>query len=93
MSSNASNSRRQNQRNDNKRIASLVAKEMAKVIPQIVSQVHALNSQTSVDSKPDASKSTFSYKQFKACEPMAFTGEKGVSQLLHWFKFIEVTFR
>ncbi|KAJ0557560.1 hypothetical protein HanIR_Chr07g0326511 [Helianthus annuus] len=86
--------RRRAKRSADKRIASLVAKEVAKVIPQIVAQVHSLsNSQTSEDFKTEASQSTFLYKHFKACDPMEFTGEEGVSQLLKWFDSIDVTLR
>ena len=94
MSSNASNSRRQARRKSDKRIASIVAKAVAKVVPQIVAQVQSLNnSQSSAGSKADASKPNFYYKHFKACEPMTFTGEEGVSQLFKWFNAIEVTLR
>ena len=84
--------RRRAKRSAEKRIASLVAKEVAKVIHQIVAQVHSLsNSRTSEDSKTEAPQSTFLYKHFKACDPMEFMGEGGVSQLLQWFDSIEVT--
>ena len=94
MSSNASNSRRQARRKSDTRIASIVAKAVAKVIPEIVTQVQALsNSQSSANSRADAPKPAFSYKQFKACDPMVFTGEGSISQMLQWFDAIEVTLR
>ena len=75
--------RRRAKRSTEKRIASFVAKEVAKVIPQIVAQVHSLsNSRTPEGSKTEAPQSVFLYKHFKACDPMEFTGEGGVSQLL-----------
>ncbi|KAF5805761.1 hypothetical protein HanXRQr2_Chr05g0213291 [Helianthus annuus] len=84
--------RRRAKRSDDKRIASLVVREVAKVIPQIVSQVHSLiHSRTTEDVKTEAPQSAFLYKHFKACDPMEFTGEGGVSQLLQWFDSIEVT--
>ncbi|MFS8016635.1 putative retrotransposon gag domain-containing protein [Helianthus anomalus] len=83
--------RRRAKRSDDKRIASLVAKEMAKVIPQIVAQVHSLsNSRASEDVKTEP---VFLYKHFKARDPMPFTGEECVSQLLQWFDAIEFTLR
>ncbi|MFS7934049.1 putative transcription factor interactor and regulator CCHC(Zn) family [Helianthus anomalus] len=83
--------RRRARRSADKRIASLVTREVVKLIPQIVAQVHSLsNSRTPEDVK---TKPAFLYKHFKACDPMPFTGEGGVSQLLQWFDAIEVTLR
>ncbi|MCQ7285375.1 retrotransposon gag domain-containing protein, partial [Salmonella enterica] len=71
-----------------------MTKEVVKLIPQIVAQVHSLsNSRATKDSKTEAPQSTFLYKHFKACDPMEFTGEGGVTQLLQWFDSIEVTLR
>ncbi|MFS7971537.1 putative transcription factor interactor and regulator CCHC(Zn) family [Helianthus anomalus] len=95
MASNNSTSRRKARwrarRSADKRIASLVTREVVKLIPQIVAQVHSLsNSRAPEDVKTE---SPFLYKHFKACDPMPFTGEGGVSQLLQWFDAIEVTLR
>ncbi|KAJ0715572.1 putative retrotransposon gag domain-containing protein [Helianthus annuus] len=86
--------RRRAKRSADKRIASLVTKEVVKLIPQIVAQVHSLSrSRASKDSKTESPQSTFLYKHFKARDPMEFTGEGGVTQLLQWFDSIEVTLR
>ncbi|KAJ0746805.1 putative retrotransposon gag domain-containing protein [Helianthus annuus] len=86
--------RRRAKRSADKRIASLVTKEVVKLIPQIVAQVHSLsNARAAKDSTTEAPQSTFLYKHFKACDPMEFTGEGGVPQLLQWFDSIEVTLR
>ncbi|KAF5794418.1 hypothetical protein HanXRQr2_Chr08g0327861 [Helianthus annuus] len=86
--------RRRVKRSTDKRIASLVTKEVVKLIPQIVAQVHSLsNARAAKDSKTEEPQSTFLYKHFKACDPMEFTGEGGVAQLLQWFDSIEVTLR
>ncbi|KAJ0844736.1 hypothetical protein HanRHA438_Chr15g0705811 [Helianthus annuus] len=69
-----------------------MAKEMAKMIPQIVSEIHAVSSTSSVDSKNDSPKAPFSFKQFKACGLMNFTGEDGPSMMFQWFDSMEVTF-
>ncbi|MFS7904330.1 putative retrotransposon gag domain-containing protein [Helianthus anomalus] len=95
MPSNNSTARRtawrRARRSADKRIASLVTREVVKLIPQIVAQVHSLsNSRTPEDVKAEP---VFLYKHFKACDPMPFTGEGGVSQLLQWFDAIEVTLR
>ncbi|KAF5795762.1 hypothetical protein HanXRQr2_Chr08g0343561 [Helianthus annuus] len=74
-----------------KRIASLDAKEMAKVIPQIVSEINEVGSKTSEESKADSPRATFSFKQFKACGPKDFIGEDGPSAMFQWFDSIEVT--
>ena len=84
--------RRRAKRSADKRIALLVTREVVKLIPQIVAQVHSLsNSRASEDSKTEAPQSAFLYKHFKPCDPMEFTGEGGVTQLLQWFDSIEVT--
>ncbi|MFS8016627.1 hypothetical protein Hanom_Chr15g01370781 [Helianthus anomalus] len=60
--------RRRAKRSDDKRIASLVAKEMAKVIPQIVAQVHSLsNSRASEDVKTEPVSSTNTSKPVILC--------------------------
>ena len=94
MSSANSHSRRLAKRHaDDKRIASLVAKQVAKVVPQLLSEIQAFSSNSSVDSKIEAPKSRFSFKQFKACGPLPFTGEEGPTKLFHWFDAIQVTLR
>ncbi|MFS7980002.1 putative retrotransposon gag domain-containing protein [Helianthus anomalus] len=86
--------RRRAKRRADSRIASLVTKEVVKLIPQIIAQVHSLGStRAAKDSKTEEPQSTFLYKHFKACDPMEFTGEGGVTQLLQWFDSIEVTLR
>ncbi|KAJ0654827.1 putative retrotransposon gag domain-containing protein [Helianthus annuus] len=86
--------RRRAKRSADKRIASLVTREVVKLIPQIVAQVHSLsNSRATKDSKTESPQPTFLYKHFKACDPMGFTCEGGVTQLLQWFDSIEVTLR
>ncbi|MFS7941395.1 hypothetical protein Hanom_Chr05g00475741 [Helianthus anomalus] len=83
--------RRRARQSANKRIASLITREVVKLIPQIVARVHSLsNSRTPEDVKTEP---VYLYKHFKACGPMPFTGEGGVSQLLQWFDAIEVTLR
>ncbi|KAJ0899644.1 hypothetical protein HanRHA438_Chr08g0370951 [Helianthus annuus] len=94
MSSFGSHTHRNVQRNKaDRRIASLVAKEMAKIIPQIVSEINEARSKSSVESKNEAPRTPFSFKQFKACGPASFTGEDGPSAMFQWFDSIEVTFR
>ncbi|KAJ0763986.1 hypothetical protein HanPI659440_Chr08g0287091 [Helianthus annuus] len=86
--------RRRAKRRADKRIASFMTKEVVKLIPQIVAQVHSLgNARAAKNSETKESQSTFLYKHFKACDPMEFTGEGGVTQLLQWFDSIEVTLR
>ncbi|KAJ0882732.1 putative retrotransposon gag domain-containing protein [Helianthus annuus] len=78
---------------EDKRIAALVAKQMAKVILQIFSEVNENTSKSSKESRTDSPKGTFSFKQFKACGPKDFTGEDGPSAMFQWFDSIEVTLR
>ncbi|KAJ0874303.1 putative retrotransposon gag domain-containing protein [Helianthus annuus] len=94
MSSFGSQTSRAARRNDaDKRIASLVAKEMAKVIPQIVSEINEVGSKSPEESKSDSPRATFSFKQFKACGPKDFTGEDGPNAMFQWLDSIEVTLR
>ncbi|MFS7902315.1 hypothetical protein Hanom_Chr01g00009911 [Helianthus anomalus] len=80
-------------KHDDKRIASLVANQIVKVIPQIVSELNENGSKSSEESRTDAPKSAFSYKQFKACGPKEFTSEDGPTAMFQWFDSIEVTLR
>ncbi|KAF5768623.1 putative retrotransposon gag domain-containing protein [Helianthus annuus] len=94
MSSYGSHTQRAARRNHaDKRITSLVAKEMAKVIPQIVSEINEVSSKFSVESKSDTPRTPFSFKQFEAAVLQNFTGEDGPSAMFQWFDSIEVTFR
>ncbi|KAJ0604362.1 hypothetical protein HanHA300_Chr02g0048931 [Helianthus annuus] len=77
----------------NKRIASLIAKQMAKVIPQIVSELNENTSKSSEESRTDSPKGTFSFKQFNACGPKDFTGEVRPSAMFQWFDSVKVTLR
>ncbi|KAJ0787349.1 hypothetical protein HanOQP8_Chr02g0081511 [Helianthus annuus] len=74
-----------------KRLASLVASQVVKVIPQIVSELNENASKSSEESRTDAPKTAFSFKQFKACGPKEFTGEDGPKAMFQWFDSIEVT--
>ncbi|KAJ0790439.1 hypothetical protein HanPI659440_Chr05g0215441 [Helianthus annuus] len=78
---------------DDKRIAALVSKQMEKVIPQIVSELIENPSKSLEESRTDAPKAAFSFKQFKACEPKEFTGEDGPTAMFQWFDSMEVTLR
>ena len=60
-----------------KRLTAMVAKQMAKVVPQVVSELYENMSKSSEESRTDSPKSGFSFKQFKACGPKEFTGEEG----------------
>ncbi|KAJ0887413.1 hypothetical protein HanRHA438_Chr09g0390551 [Helianthus annuus] len=80
-------------KHDDKHIASLVANQIAKIIPQIVSELNENASKSSEVSRTDASKTAFSFKQFKACGPKEFTGEDGPMAMFQWFDSIEVTLR
>ncbi|KAJ0576927.1 putative retrotransposon gag domain-containing protein [Helianthus annuus] len=74
-------------------LAAMVAKKMAKVVPQVVSELYGNMSKSSEESRTDSPKSGFSFKQFKACGPKEFTGEEGPTALFQWFDSIEVTLR
>ncbi|KAJ0794972.1 putative retrotransposon gag domain-containing protein [Helianthus annuus] len=86
---------RQEQRD--KRLAAILAKKVAKVVPQIVSEIYENVSKSYEESRTDApkvaTKTAFSFKQFKACGPKEFTGEDGPTAMFQWFDSIEVTLR
>ncbi|KAJ0547027.1 putative retrotransposon gag domain-containing protein [Helianthus annuus] len=84
-------SRSARRNHEDKCIASLVAKQIAKVIPQIVSELNENASKSSEESRINSPKSAFSFKQFKACGPIEFTGEDGPTAMFQWFDSIEVT--
>ncbi|KAJ0520340.1 putative transcription factor interactor and regulator CCHC(Zn) family [Helianthus annuus] len=91
MSSFGSRHSRAARRNhEDKRIAALVAKQMAKVIPQIASELNENTSKSSEESRTNLPKGTFSFKKFKACGPKDFTGEDGPTAMFQWFDSIEV---
>ncbi|KAK1406306.1 hypothetical protein QVD17_41599 [Tagetes erecta] len=75
-------------------MVAFMAKQMARVIPDIVKKINATPSpNSSVDSRILATKtSSFTYKQFKSCGPEPFTGDEGASKMLEWFDSIELTF-
>ncbi|KAF5797051.1 putative retrotransposon gag domain-containing protein [Helianthus annuus] len=78
---------------DDKRIAAIISKQMAKVIPQIFSELNENASKSSEESRTDAPKAAFNFKQFKAYDPKEFTGEDGPTAMFQWFDSIEVTLR
>ncbi|KAJ0571509.1 putative transcription factor interactor and regulator CCHC(Zn) family [Helianthus annuus] len=94
MSSTGSlHSRAMKRKQADKRLASLVATQIAKVIPQIVSELNENASKSSEESRTDAPKTAFSFKQFKACGPKEFTSKDGPTAMFQWFDSIEVTLR
>ena len=74
-------------------MARSMAKEMANVIPEMVSKIQAIaKPESSVESKIDPPPSTVTFKQFNSCSPAPFSGEDGATQMLQWYDSIEVTF-
>ncbi|KAJ0788379.1 putative nucleotidyltransferase, Ribonuclease H [Helianthus annuus] len=69
-----------------------MAKQFAKVLPDIVSKIQTDSPHGSVDSKADKPKATFQFKQFMACKPLEFTGKNGATAMMNWFDSIELTF-
>ena len=64
-----------------KRLAAIIAKQVAKAVSDVYENV----SKSSEESRTEAPKATpkiaFSLKQFKACGPKEFTGEGGPTTL------------
>lgn len=72
-------------RND-RRIAALIAKEVANVIPTIATHLHSLQPQA------PATTSRCTFKHFQGCNPPSFKGIEGATALLTWIEEMENTF-
>ncbi|KAK1414436.1 hypothetical protein QVD17_30180 [Tagetes erecta] len=75
-------------RNSNRKIASIVAREVAAVIPTLLT--HLNNGSNGGNSSPPPS--GCSYKKFSSCNPTKFSGTEGATGLLQWFESMENTF-
>src|ERR1044071_1323089 len=86
--------RRSSKQSTNKKMLSFMAKQMAKVIPEVVSKIQASASpHGSVDSRAESSKTTsFTFKQFNLHRPDSFTGNDGATAMLEWFDHLELVF-
>ena len=70
----------------NRRLAALIAKEVANVIPTIATQLQALQPQA------PATTPRCSFKHFRNCNPPYFKGIDGATALLTWIEEMESTF-
>jgi hypothetical protein len=78
-----------------RRLASLIANQMATVIPNIVVQVQqALNPGEGNPVNPAGGNPPppCSYKYFNSCKPPKYEGTEGATALLRWFEEMENTF-
>jgi len=68
-----------------RRIASIVAKEIAAIIPTLVNNLnnHAAANPPHLEC---------SFKKFSSCNPTKFSGSEGATGLLQWFESMENTF-
>ncbi|KAJ0614029.1 putative transcription factor interactor and regulator CCHC(Zn) family [Helianthus annuus] len=89
-----SNSSRKSRGSSQKKMMAFMAKQFARLIPKVVTEIQASNTpNSSIDSKVAHPKPiAFSYKHFASCRPKPFTGEEGVTAMFEWFDSIEVTF-
>lgn len=71
---------------NNRRLAALIVKEVANVIPTIATQLHALQPQA------PATTPRCSFKHFRNCNPPYFNGIDGATALLTWIEEMESTF-
>ncbi|KAI3801329.1 hypothetical protein L1987_29433 [Smallanthus sonchifolius] len=89
MSSSRHSATARNNKRD-KRLAALVAKQMAQVIPGLIQN---LTPNRSVESNTETPNShTQHYRTFLACRLESFTGLEGATKLLSWFASMENTF-
>ncbi|MFS7968795.1 hypothetical protein Hanom_Chr09g00801721 [Helianthus anomalus] len=76
-----------------KRLAAIIVKQVAKAVSDVYENVSKSSEETRTEAPKDATKTVFSFKQFKSRAPKEFTGEGGPTALFHWFDSIEVTLR
>ncbi|KAK1415005.1 hypothetical protein QVD17_30774 [Tagetes erecta] len=72
-------------RNSSRKIASIVAREVAAVIPTLLNH---LNNGGGANTPPLGC----SFKKFSSCNPTKFNGTEGATSLLQWFESTENTF-
>ncbi|KAJ0795696.1 putative retrotransposon gag domain-containing protein [Helianthus annuus] len=74
-----------------KRLAAIIAKQVAKAVSEVYENVSKSSEESRTEAPKDANKAVFSFKQFKACGPKEFTGEDGPTAMFQWFDSVEVT--
>ncbi|KAD2047931.1 hypothetical protein E3N88_41948 [Mikania micrantha] len=73
-----------------RRIASIMARQMGTVLPTMVAQLHR---QLNINPNPEqANQPKCSFKHFNSCKPPKFNGSDGATGLLQLFEGIENTF-
>ncbi|KAJ0704557.1 putative transcription factor interactor and regulator CCHC(Zn) family [Helianthus annuus] len=76
-----------------RRLAAIIAKQVAKAVSDVYENVSKSSEESRTEAPKDATKTVFSFKQFKACGPKEFTREDGPTAMFQWFDSIEVTLR
>ena len=86
--------RREAKRRSDRRMASLIAEQMAAVMPTLVNLINQNNNSNSVNSPPPPPTPTprCTFKHFNSCNPVKFTGNEGATGLLQWIESMENTF-
>ncbi|KAK9070770.1 hypothetical protein SSX86_011172 [Deinandra increscens subsp. villosa] len=77
--------------NSGRKMAAQIAKQMAKVIPEMMVQIQQ-NLNTNPGNQNGANTSKCTFKHFNACNPPKFSGSAGATKLLQWFEGMENTF-
>ncbi|KAM0006588.1 putative retrotransposon gag domain-containing protein [Helianthus debilis subsp. tardiflorus] len=88
-----SRSRLNRQEKRDRRLAAIISKTVAKAVSEVYENVSKSSEGSQADVSKDPIKTSFSFKQFKACGPKEFTGEDGPTAMFHWFDSVEVTLR
>ncbi|MFS7956310.1 putative retrotransposon gag domain-containing protein [Helianthus anomalus] len=76
-----------------KRLAAIIAKQVAKAVSDVYENVSKSSEESRTEAPKATTKAPFCFKQFKSCGPKEFTGEDGPTALFQWFDSIEVTLR
>ncbi|KAJ0907265.1 hypothetical protein HanRHA438_Chr07g0296891 [Helianthus annuus] len=59
----------------------------------VYENVSKSSEESRIEAHKDATKTIFSFKQFKACGPKEFSREDGPTAMFQWFDSVEVTLR
>lgn len=82
--------KRYNKEKERKKMASLIAEQIANVLPAMVTGLSQSLSNASATNGSGVRTCTF--KHFKSCDPVKYAGTEGATGLLQWFESIENTF-
>jgi len=79
--------------NSSRKLASVIAKQMAAMMPNMFVQFNqAMNASGNSSANEDVNPTRCNFKYFNSCKPPTFSGDEGATGLLQWFEGMENTF-